>query len=190
MPSLAQDQIEAELLAILRQVPMPDGLAEAVDAALATSIVAEPKSRQASLRVIDARLERLRDLYELGDMSRDDYRTKTEALRAERKTVETSRPQPVFVRQTTLLCTLVDDWDYLSPEERKALIGDIFEEIRADESGIEDFLPREVWKQYMRAVIPEDLKEVPTERKTGLYVPNVETGRLVQDERGWLRLAS
>src|SRR5436309_3219568 len=28
----------------------------------------------------------------------------------------------------------------------------------------------------------------PTERKTGLYVPNVETTRLVRDERGWLRL--
>jgi hypothetical protein len=29
-----------------------------------------------------------------------------------------------------------------------------------------------------------------SERKTGLYVPNVETVRLVRDERGWLRLAS
>jgi hypothetical protein len=27
-----------------------------------------------------------------------------------------------------------------------------------------------------------------TERKTGLYVPNVETTRLVRDERGRLRL--
>ena len=31
---------------------------------------------------------------------------------------------------------------------------------------------------------------VLSERKTGLYVPNVETTRLVRDERGWLRLAS
>jgi hypothetical protein len=29
-----------------------------------------------------------------------------------------------------------------------------------------------------------------SERKTGLYVRNVETTRLVRDERGWLRLAS
>ena len=28
-----------------------------------------------------------------------------------------------------------------------------------------------------------------SERKTGLYVPNVETPQLVRDERGWLRLA-
>ncbi|MGH9198729.1 MAG: recombinase family protein, partial [Acidimicrobiia bacterium] len=36
MPSLAQEGIEDELLAILREVAMPGGLAEAVDAALAT----------------------------------------------------------------------------------------------------------------------------------------------------------
>jgi hypothetical protein len=34
------------------------------------------------------------------------------------------------------------------------------------------------------------ISRAPTERKTGLYVPNVETARLVRDERGWLRLAS
>jgi len=28
-----------------------------------------------------------------------------------------------------------------------------------------------------------------SERKTGLYVRNVETAHLVRDERGWLRLA-
>ena len=28
-----------------------------------------------------------------------------------------------------------------------------------------------------------------SERKTGLYVRNVETARLVRDERGWLRMA-
>ncbi len=190
MPSLAQDRIEAELLAILREV-VPGGVAEAVDAALATSMdMAQPKSRQASLRVFDARLERLRDLYELGDMAREEYVATSEALRVERKTVETSKPQPVFVRQRTLIRTLVDDWEYLTPDERKGLIADIFEEIRADENGIEDFLPREAWKQYMRAAVPGNSDEVPTERKTGVKRTEVVTARLVQDERGWLRLAS
>jgi len=82
MPSLPQDRIEAELLAILREVALPGGLAEAVDAALATSMDnTEPKSRQASLRAFDARLDRLRDLYELGDISREEYVAKSEALR-------------------------------------------------------------------------------------------------------------
>jgi hypothetical protein len=76
--------------------------------------------------------------------------------------------------------------DYLTLDERKALIGDIFEEIRADENGIEDFLPREVWKQYMRAVAPGDANQVPTERKTGLDAPVAH--RQVTFRRGWLEL--
>jgi hypothetical protein len=35
----------------------------------------------------------------------------------------------------------------------------------------------------------ETVTDALSERKTGLYVPNVETIRLVQDERGWLRPA-
>jgi hypothetical protein len=60
----------------------------------------------------------------------------------------------------------------------------------ASEHGIEDFLPREPWRPYVRSVVPAESGNVLTERKTGLYVPNVETARLVRDERGWLRLAS
>jgi hypothetical protein len=51
--------------------------------------------------------------------------------------------------------------------------------------------PCESWRPYVVAAIPQqvEVREGPTERKTGLYVPNVETVRLVRDERGWLRLA-
>ena len=67
-----------------------------------------------------------------------------------------------------MLTTLVDDWEFLEEGERKALVSEIFEEIRANEVGIVDFLPRERWKDYMRAVVPTESEKVPTERKTGL----------------------
>jgi hypothetical protein len=89
-----------------------------------------------------------------------------------------------------MLSTLVDDWDYLAAEERKALITDIFEQITAGARGIEDFLPREPWKRYMRVVVPSEANQVPTERKTGVKHAEVITARLVKDERGWLKLAS
>lgn len=79
------------------------------------------------------------------------------ARSSERKTFETSSPRPLLLRQRTMLSTLVDDWDFLSADERKALIAEIFEEITASELGIVDFLPREAWKSYMRAVIPAEL---------------------------------
>jgi hypothetical protein len=40
----------------------------------------------------------------------------------------------------------VDDWEFLTLDERKALVADMFEEIRADQEGTEDILPREMWK--------------------------------------------
>jgi hypothetical protein len=40
------------------------------------------------------------------------------------------------------------------------------------------------------AAIPKAVPLVPAERKTGVKRAEVITARLVQDERGWLRLAS
>ena len=169
MPYVEQDLLEAQLLEVLRLVAMPGGLAEAVDAALAASLSPDQRRpRELTVKSIDARLDRVRDLYELGDLARDEYLAKIEELRVERKTLETSSPRPVFVRQRTMLRTLVDDWAFLTTDERRALVGEVFEEIKANPDGIEDFLPRELWKDYMRAVVPEVPEQVPTERKTGL----------------------
>ena len=85
------------------------------------------------------------------------------------------------------------DWAEMTIDERRRMVGLMFEEIRAGHDGIEELVPREEWKLYVRMTVPERV-EMPalrmlSERKTGLYVPNVETVRLVRDERGWLRLA-
>jgi hypothetical protein len=55
--------------------------------------------------------------------------------------------------------------------------------------------PRPVWEPYVVAVVARRRQEqdiltpvTASERKTGLYIPNVETIRLVRDDRGWLRL--
>jgi hypothetical protein len=67
-----------------------------------------------------------------------------------------------------------------------ALASEVF---RATEAGIDDFLPRERWNDYMRAVVPAEAKKATTERKTGVKRAEVITARRVEDERGWLRLA-
>ncbi len=91
-----------------------------------------------------------------------------------------------------MLATLVEDWDEMTTEERLQVVGTVFAEIYPpDDEGTVRALPRDDWKQYMAAVLrePASLGRWGTERKTGLYPPNVETNRLVRDERGWLRLA-
>lgn len=67
----------------------------------------------------------------------------------------------------------VDDWAYLTIDERKRLVGTIFETITASEDDL-DFAPREGWKAYVRTVIPmgNANESLPfagrSERKTGL----------------------
>jgi len=57
---------------------------------------------------------------------------------------------------------------------------------RADAEGLMELRPREDWKPYMRAVVP---LAGGHERKTGVNRADVATVQLIQDERGWLRLA-
>ena len=131
-------------------------------------------------------------MYELGRLSASDYKVKCAELDEQKANIGAKRPEPVLVRQRTMLATLVDDWDDMTAEERRRVIDVVFAEVHASSAGIAKLLPREDWKPYMAAVLrtPVTVQRWGTERKTGHYVPNVETVRLVRDDRGWLRLAS
>ena len=63
----------------------------------------------------------------------------------------------------------------------------IFESITASSDGVDRLEPCEDWRPYVIAAIPRPVR-MPTERKTGVYVPNVEPVRRVRDDLGWLRL--
>ena len=120
-------------------------------------------------------------------IGRAEYDARYAELDVERKTLAGSEPRPVFLRQRDMLRPLVDDWRDMETRERRRLIEDVFAEIRANEASVTEFLRRDERRPYMRAVLTPELR-VSTERKTGLYVPNVETTRLARDERGWLCL--
>ena len=66
----------------------------------------------------------------------------------------------------------------------------MFDEVRVGVGGdflVRDLRPRADWKDYMQAVLAKP--RWGTERKTGVKHAEVITSRLVQDDRGWLRLA-
>jgi hypothetical protein len=72
------------------------------------------------------------------------------------------------------------------------MLGAIFDTITASAEGVDRLEPCEDWRPYIVAAIPKPVTvpRAPTERKTGVKRAEVITARLVQDERGWLRLAS
>jgi hypothetical protein len=124
---------------------------------------------------MNARLERLRDVYELGDLARDEYLRRRDELQRQRE-VLTSAPEPVFVRQRTLLRSMVEEWDEMTLDERKRLIAVVFEEIQADAEGVRELVPHEEWKACLRSALPKP--RVLSERKTGLEPATPTLARL------------
>lgn len=168
-PYLSQARLEEDLYALLSAIALPEGLAEAVDAAVAQMGVGQKRQgRKSTLRALEDRVARLKDLYELGDIQRDEYLRKRDALRHEIGALQ-SAPEPSFVRQRTMLRSLVDDWQHLTVDERKRIVGMIFEAILPNDEGLEEWVPRESWKTYVRAVLPA---KGGSERKTGLEHTN------------------
>jgi hypothetical protein len=106
-------------------------------------------------------------MYELGRYPRAEYDARFAELDAERKTLANSKPRPVFLRQRDMMRTLVDDWEHMDTAERRRIIEDVFAEVHANAEGLTDFLPRDEWRPYMRAVVTPE-RRVTTERKTGL----------------------
>jgi hypothetical protein len=153
-PYIDQDVLALDFRAILKAVALPAGFAEAVDAAVASYMGTEGrKARKETLRSLEERQRRVNDMYESGRLSAADYKAKSSELDAQRSNLGAKRPEPVFVRQRTMLATLVDDWDEMTPEERRHLIGTVFAEVCADKDGISKMLPRGDWKPYMAAVL-------------------------------------
>ncbi len=151
--------------------------------------------RKTTLASVENRLARLRDLYELGDLTKADYLSGREALQGEPESLA-APAAPSFVRQRTTLRSLCDGWDEMDADERRRILASVFEAITVGSDGVKELTPREGWRPHIRAAVrtartlPERATlRVHPERKTGRYVPNVETTRLVRDERGWLRLA-
>jgi hypothetical protein len=152
-PPVMQDELERDIHDILEMVALPDGFAEAVDAALAAHEGGRTRRKErASLSSIERRLARLAELYELGDIARADYLRRRETLHHEREGLK-DQDEPTFVRQRTALRTLVDDWTEMGPAARRRVLGTIFERVVVGEKGDLELIPREGWKPYVRAAI-------------------------------------
>jgi recombinase-like zinc beta ribbon protein len=88
-PFFSEDQVEAEVLAVLSAMATPDGLAEAVEFAISKSASQQRKlSRGGRRKMIDQQLKRIAELYEIGEYTRQTYEDKRADLLIERDTLE------------------------------------------------------------------------------------------------------
>jgi len=169
---------------------LPPGFARAVDKAVAARLRTYGGAQTVSASALAERLKRVNEMYELGRISPAEYKQKYLEIENQRTRMATP-PAPLFAQQQQVLKTLVDEWDTMTADERKRMLGAIFDTITASADGVDRLEPCEDWRPYIVAAIPKPVTVVraPTERKTGVKHADVVTIRLVRDERGWLQLA-
>jgi hypothetical protein len=199
-PFFPEEQIEGEVLAVLSAMATPDGLAEAVEVAISKYASQQRKlSRGSRRKMIDQQLKRIAELYEIGDYTKEVYDRKRAELMIERDSLEVVPASASLSLQRQRIQAVVDDWPEMTGDERKRMLQLIFSEIRADHVNgklVVTFKALPHLEPYVEAVLAKkkaaesgsDLVST-SERKTGVKHAEVITARLVQDDRGWLRLA-
>ena len=87
---------------------------------------------------IGHQLDNLKELFVLGDITREEYVGRSRALKA---SLDGGRPQPtyseaVLVRAARLLAELGDLWSRATPQERQEIAGNLFAEVRVRDDRI------------------------------------------------------
>jgi hypothetical protein len=177
-----QAELKHDIRAILEMIALPEGSAEVVDAAVgAHSGERDRRRARASVATIERRLARLAELYELGDIDREDYLRRREELHRERGSMRDDAA-PTFVGQRTAVRTLVDDWEDMDSDARRRVLYTIFERVVAGEQRALELVPREGRKSYIRAAVKTARVLLPSpglhERKTGLEPATPTLARL------------
>jgi hypothetical protein len=109
-------------------------------------------------RDLDGQLERLRDLYVMGDLTKDEYTLRRQSLEEELERVGPPL-DPQLDRAEAVLRDFSKFWDAEpKPAERRKLIASLFDRIWEDEGKIVAVRPREPFLRYFRAA--EDLAGV------------------------------
>ena len=162
---------------------MPDGLAEAVEAAIANYAGRQRKtSRSAVRKRIDEKLRRLVELYTETAITREEYATKKADLLIERDALESAPATASLAIQRQRITAVVEDWPKMTGEEKKRMLAMIFREIRADHTGTNGnelvlaFRPLPHGEPYVDAVLAREKTATESgsdpvstsERKTGL----------------------
>lgn len=137
---------EEELREVLALVTLPAGFADATDEAVQAL---EPKApTAASSPELRSRLGRRRELYEFGDLTRDEYLARRERLQQRLEAPPRARTQTELERNGEQIRTLVDEWDEMTLEERRTLIAVVFPAVYAAADGLHRLRPHQDWFRY------------------------------------------
>ncbi len=109
---------------------------------------------------VEDRLGRLRDLYELGDITRAEYATRRDKLQGEIRELEQAAvPSPVAAAGDQIR-TLVDDWPRMDAAAKREVLDTIFTEVLLEDGQLVSATPRAGWLTYLENALAPTGKRV------------------------------
>ncbi|HEV8670611.1 MAG TPA: hypothetical protein VGS01_07735 [Candidatus Limnocylindria bacterium] len=102
-------------------------------------------------KVIDARIARLQELFELGHITRGDYVARREALTAEAAALRPTGPKPEVVADT--IASLVDDWPRMDAGQKRQVLETVFVDVTIEDGALSAATPRAGWLPYLESLL-------------------------------------
>ena len=149
-PLAHAEPLEAQIVDWLRGF-QPDAQLRTVVLATLRQAAAQANGDASRRRDLDGQLERLRDLYVMGDVTKDEYTLRRQSLEEELERVGPPL-DPQLDRAEAVLRDFSKFWDAEpKPAERRKLIASLFDRVWEDEGKIVAVKPREPFLRYFRA---------------------------------------
>ena len=168
-PVARVEQLEEQMHDWLAAIQLPPGFGDEFARAIAEGQRSKSKagtSLEARRNTAQNRLGRLRDLYELGDITRAEYATRRDKLQGELRELEQAAvPSPVAAAGDQIR-TLVDDWSRMDAAAKRQVLDTIFTEVQLEDGQLVSATPRAGWITYLENAL-------------------APTGKRVGDARGW-----
>ncbi len=111
---------------------------------------ASPRDR---VKTLEAKIDRLRVSWESGARTDEaSYRREVADLRDQLDAAR-SAPEPKLRQQARTLNSLVDQWDEMTPAQKKRLVCTVFTEITMHDRALETATPHPDWARYVEEAI-------------------------------------
>ncbi|HEY3366100.1 MAG TPA: recombinase family protein [Symbiobacteriaceae bacterium] len=150
----AAEQLEGAVIRAIGLLAAPERLREIAQAFLSDSDADSAREQinalQAELRQLDRKRKRWDDAYESGDISREEWRERTTAIRQRQEAVRgnlagltAAASEPLDVDEVArTMGDLARVWAALAPEERKTVLHGLLERVTVDAAGNATVRPR------------------------------------------------
>jgi site-specific DNA recombinase len=146
------DGIEEQLAAFLAAFRLPEATVTELLARY-EQLTAEQDDTEQQRRQIEGRLERIKELYKWGDLTREAYLAERDHLEQQQSRLQGTRDRVALLRRVSqFLQNLSAAWEAADPEQRNALARTVFQSVEIRDDVVVSVVPQPEFAPYFNLV--------------------------------------